>query len=123
MRRAGAASSRSRARRSDEAAGVIPVAVTVCGAVVMSLEILAFRVIEPSFGSRVYVTGSIIGIFLAALSLGYFLGGILADRRPERMAFAVVILAAGLLAVAIPKVREPVLDLVLGLMSPGPWSA
>src|SRR5439155_18924851 len=89
----------------------------------MCLEILAFRVIEPSFGSRVYVTGSIIGIFLAALSLGYFIGGILADRRPEQRAFAVVILAAGLLAAAIPVVHEPLLTFVLGAMVPGPWSA
>jgi spermidine synthase len=91
---------------------VIPLAVTVCGAVVMCLEIMAFRVMAPNFGSSIYVTGSIIGVFLAMLSLGYYLGGSLADRRPDRATFATVILAAGLLAAAIPRLREPLLALV-----------
>lgn len=52
------------------------------GAILMALEILASRVLAPHFGSSVYVWGSIISVFLAALSLGYALGGRLADRVP-----------------------------------------
>lgn len=56
--------------------------VTVCGGVLMALEILSSRILAPFFGNSVYVWGSIISVFLAALSLGYLLGGHLADRQP-----------------------------------------
>jgi spermidine synthase len=57
--------------------------VTVCGGVLMALEILSSRILAPHFGNSVYVWGSIISVFLAALSLGYLLGGRLADRQPS----------------------------------------
>jgi hypothetical protein len=56
--------------------------VTAGGGILMALEILASRVLAPEFGSSVYVWGSIISVFLAALSLGYAWGGRLADREP-----------------------------------------
>ncbi|MFQ5349720.1 MAG: spermidine synthase, partial [Thermoanaerobaculia bacterium] len=57
--------------------------VTSTGAVIMALEILSSRVLAPFFGNSVYVWGSIISVFLAALSVGYFWGGRLADRQPR----------------------------------------
>ncbi len=39
--------------------------------------------LAPQFGSSVYVWGSIIGVFLAAMSIGYVWGGRLADARPR----------------------------------------
>ncbi len=62
----------------------------------MALEIVSSRVLAPHFGSSVYVWGSIIGIFLAAMSIGYFWGGHLADRSPSLAALGRLILAAGL---------------------------
>ncbi|WP_416838424.1 spermidine synthase [Haloferax sp. DFSO52] len=50
-------------------------AVFVSGITSMGLEILAGRMIAPEFGSSIYTWGSIIGVFLAALSLGYHRGG------------------------------------------------
>ncbi|SFK77982.1 Predicted spermidine synthase with an N-terminal membrane domain [Halogranum rubrum] len=50
-------------------------AVFVSGVVSMGLEILAGRMIAPEFGSSIYTWGSLIGVFLAALSLGYHRGG------------------------------------------------
>jgi spermidine synthase len=52
------------------------------GAVLMALEILSSRILAPRFGSSVYVWGSIISVFLAALAAGYAWGGRLADRDP-----------------------------------------
>ncbi len=51
------------------------VAVIVSGIVSMGLEILAGRVIAPDFGSTVYTWGSIIGVSMLALSIGYHYGG------------------------------------------------
>jgi spermidine synthase len=50
-------------------------AVLISGVASMGLEILAGRMIAPEFGSSIYTWGSIIGVFLAALSLGYYQGG------------------------------------------------
>ena len=50
-------------------------AVFVSGVTSMGLEILAGRMVAPEFGSSIYTWGSIIGVFLAALSLGYYHGG------------------------------------------------
>lgn len=50
-------------------------AVVVSGIVSMGLEILAGRVIAPEFGSTIYTWGSIIGVSMLALSLGYHYGG------------------------------------------------
>ena len=50
-------------------------AVFVSGITSMGLEILAGRMIAPQFGSSIYTWGSIIGVFLAALSYGYHRGG------------------------------------------------
>jgi predicted membrane-bound spermidine synthase len=54
------------------------------GAALMALEIAGSRVLAPSFGNSVFVWGSLISVFLIALSLGYFLGGLLADRHPSQ---------------------------------------
>lgn len=52
-------------------------------AVLMALEMVSSRILAPHFGNSVYVWGSIIGVFLAAMSVGYSWGGRLADRHPE----------------------------------------
>ncbi|WP_414838102.1 spermidine synthase [Candidatus Nanosalina sp. VS9-1] len=50
-------------------------AVIVSGIVSMGLEILAGRVLAPEFGNSIYTWGSIIGVSMLALSLGYHYGG------------------------------------------------
>jgi spermidine synthase len=62
--------------------------VGACGGVLMALEILSSRILAPYFGNSVYVWGSIISVFLGALSLGYVWGGRLADRHPSLAALA-----------------------------------
>lgn len=49
---------------------------------VMSIELLAGRVLAPYFGGSIYVWGSIIAIFMLALSIGYLIGGRLSLVRP-----------------------------------------
>jgi len=60
----------------------------LCGAVVMALEILGARILQPYFGSGILTWASLIAVFLAAMSGGYFLGGWLADRFPTLRAWA-----------------------------------
>ncbi|MFL6193416.1 MAG: spermidine synthase [Thermoanaerobaculia bacterium] len=76
--------------------------VAVCGGVLMALEILSSRLLAPHYGNSVYVWGSIISVFLAALSLGYLWGGRLADRQPSMASLGrMVALAAAFEAVLL----------------------
>jgi len=50
------------------------------GAVVMAQELVAFRLYAPYFGYSIYVWGSMISVVMAALALGYAIGGWAADR-------------------------------------------
>jgi predicted membrane-bound spermidine synthase len=65
------------------------------GAIVMSLELAAFRLYAPYFGYSIYVWGSMISVVMAALSLGYALGGWLADRSRSDASLYAVIVASG----------------------------
>ncbi len=47
----------------------------------MIYEITGSRLLSPFLGASTYVWTSLIGVILAALSLGYYLGGKWADRR------------------------------------------
>lgn len=55
------------------------------GAVLMGLEIAGSRVLAPHFGNSVFVWGSLIAIFLMAISIGNYLGGRLADAYPSHL--------------------------------------
>ncbi|HWP94589.1 MAG TPA: fused MFS/spermidine synthase [Gammaproteobacteria bacterium] len=57
--------------------------VFVGGFSVMSIELLGGRILAPYFGSSIYVWGSIITVFMLALSLGYLAGGVLSLRNPS----------------------------------------
>ncbi|MGH9316788.1 MAG: spermidine synthase, partial [Thermoanaerobaculia bacterium] len=59
---------------SSRRIAVLKAVVALAGAVLMALEILGSRVLAPSYGSSVYVWGSLISTFLAALAIGYALG-------------------------------------------------
>ena len=75
---------------------MIATIVFVSGAIVMSFEILGSRVLAPHFGNDVFVWGSLIGVFLAGLSLGYWGGGKLADSITDLRCFALLLAAPGL---------------------------
>lgn len=86
--------------------------VFLCGAVVMSLEMLAFRKLNPAFGSGLPVWGALIGSFIGALSLGYWLGGLAADRWQTTVGIGIIILASGLVTVALVPATDPVMDYI-----------
>ncbi len=82
----------------------------ICGFCVMGLEILGFRIFGPTFGYSSYVWGSLIGIILAALSIGYVVGGRLADRKPHaRLLFKLILVAGAYLFLMLLAYRK-VLD-------------
>lgn len=81
--------------------------VFLTGAAVMVIELLGTRLIAPFYGASLYVWTSLIAVTLIALALGYYVGGIWADR--SRSGLSLIIAAAGLLTLIIPWLTEPVL--------------
>jgi spermidine synthase len=81
---------------------LLEITVFTSGALVMIYEIVGSRLLAPYIGASTYVWTSLIGVILAALSLGYWLGGRWADRQPEIKILAFVLfLAGGLVSLTI----------------------
>src|SRR5918992_2102151 len=79
----------------------------------LATEISASRLLAPYFGSSTIVWANLIGIVLASLALGYWLGGRIADRRPVPSLLGFIVLVSAVLVAAIPFVAEPFLDLTV----------
>ncbi|ELY86934.1 spermidine synthase [Natrinema altunense] len=77
------------------------IAVFVSGVTSMGLEILAGRIIAPQFGSSIYTWGSIITVFLTALSLGYWQGGKRAGEASNRRMCWLMLGTAGYVAIVV----------------------
>jgi hypothetical protein len=79
-------------RASSAFAAAIYLVAFVTGAIVMSFEMLGSRYLNPYFGSGIYTWASLISTVLAALCVGYFIGGVLADRYPSATVLGVTVL-------------------------------
>ncbi len=91
--------------------------VFLSGGSVLAIEILGTRILGPFYGVSLFLWSALITVTLAALSLGYVLGGRWADRGPSYARLGMVLAVAGLLVIAIPWLKYPVLKLTepLGL--------
>ena len=97
----------------------IGIAVFTSGAVLLGMELAASRVLAPYFGNSLFVWGALIGVVLAGLSVGYWLGGTLADRLPATQLLLGAMTLGALLVLLVPIVDEPVLEWVVE-WDPGP---
>ncbi len=97
---------------AGERPGSLALGALVFGAGIGALatEITASRLLAPYFGSSTIVWANLIGIVLAALALGYWLGGRLADRRPEPTLLGYIVLGAAICVAIIPFAAKPFLD-------------
>ncbi|MEJ7892916.1 MAG: fused MFS/spermidine synthase [Solirubrobacteraceae bacterium] len=89
-------------------------AMAFCGGMAsLGGEIAAARLLAPYFGASTIIWANTIGVVLVALSVGYWYGGRLADRRPDIESLARVVLAAAALLALVPFVADPFLDAVI----------
>ncbi len=94
-----------------------------CGFALMALEMLGARLLSPDFGSSIYVWGSVISIFLLALSMGYWIGGSLSVRWPSGKTLGVFIFLAAVGFVIIPFAVRTLNDAIFDLELPDRWGA
>ncbi|MDP9015480.1 MAG: fused MFS/spermidine synthase [Thermoproteota archaeon] len=95
---------------------VLLVLVFIAGIATMSLEFAASRLLTPVFGSSIYTWGSLIGVVLVGLSIGYHVGGRLADKNPDFEKFCSILFSSGLYIVFIPFISSSVIDFTSTIM-------
>jgi spermidine synthase len=83
--------------------------VFVGGVTSLGVELSASRLLDPFFGNSLIIWAVLIGMVLLYLTIGYYIGGKWADRRPyERTLYQITAWAAFLLGL-VPLVARPVL--------------
>ena len=88
----------------------LAVLVFVAGAGTLATEIAAARLLAPYFGSSSVVWANVIGLILLYLAVGYWLGGKIKDRRPQRGVLGGIVVVAAVLIAATPFAAQPVLS-------------
>ncbi|OGZ32590.1 MAG: hypothetical protein A2V69_01220 [Candidatus Portnoybacteria bacterium RBG_13_40_8] len=87
----------------------LEIAVFVCGAVVMIFELVGSRILGPYFGTSIFVWSSLIGIILGSLSLGYYLGGKLADKKSGFYNLSLIIFLSSIFIGLTILIKDPLL--------------
>ncbi len=89
------------------------VTVFMSSACIMVIELVAGRLIARHLGSSLYTWTSVIGVVLAGIAIGNYVGGRLADRFSARPTLSLLFILSSLMAATIPSVELAV----------GNWSA
>lgn len=92
----------------------------VIGTVLMGFEMLGSRYLNPYFGSGIGTWASLISVVLAAMMLGYFLGGNIVDRKPHAHVLGYVILGAGVYLFFVPFFIDALMNFLIMSVGDGP---
>lgn len=102
---------------------ILYVAAFAGGAVMMSLEVLAFRIVGRTFGLAIRETSVVIAGFLTAMSIGAYLGGKLADAWPRQGLLALLVAIAAAFTAVIAPLDAIVSDRIFASRLPIEWHA
>src|SRR5437660_5434655 len=83
--------------------------VFVSGMTSLALELSASRLLGAYFGTSLFIWANFIGLILVYLTIGYFVGGRLADRYPSTQVLCVLTAGAALSIAVLPFISESVL--------------
>lgn len=76
----------------------------------LGVELTAARLLAPFFGTSTLVWANVIGLTLLYLSVGYWLGGRIADRWPHPRQLGLCVLLAAAAIAALPFLTRPLLS-------------
>ncbi len=93
--------------------GLLRLIVFLGGLSSIGIELAASRLIAPYFGDSTFIWANIIGLTLTFLSLGYWIGGRVADRRPDPTLLFSITAVAAFAAGVVPLVSRPILEVSL----------
>lgn len=93
---------------------MLELTVFLSGALVMVLEMVGARVLAPHVGTSAVVWTSLIGVMLACLALGAWVGGRAADRARSRRGLSLALAGAGLGSGLVALCHEAVGDWATG---------
>ncbi|MGD8458024.1 MAG: fused MFS/spermidine synthase [Anaerolineales bacterium] len=85
-------------------------AVFSSGMTTLAVELTASRLLGSVFGTSNLVWASIIGLILIYLTVGYFIGGRIADNNPSPEKFFSIMMWGGFTSGFVPLVSRPVLS-------------
>ncbi len=83
---------------------------------IMTIELLGGRILAPYFGGSVYVWGSIIAVFMLALSVGYLVGGKWSLNNPHMGKHGLIFAVSSLLILPIGFGAETIMELVFSVI-------
>ena len=83
--------------------------VFISGMTSLALEMCASRLLGAYFGTSLFIWANLIGLILVYLTVGYFLGGRIADRYPSEHLLCTVTAVAALSVSLLPFVSQGVL--------------
>lgn len=91
--------------------------VFLAGIGTLGIEMIASRLLAPYFGTSQPIWAVVIGLTLIYLTIGYRLGGTLADRRPDEKTLYKIITWAGFITGFIPLLADPILRFSQGTIA------
>lgn len=93
----------------------------LAGFCMMSLEILGARLLQPVFGSSIDIWAAIITVFILSLSVGYVIGGRVADRAKSNQVLGWILAAAGACYLILPAVSLPFMEALPSSLTHARW--
>src|SRR4051812_1133969 len=93
--------------------GLLLAVVFLSGMTSLGIEMAASRLLAPYFGTSQFIWANLIGMVLIYLSIGYWIGGRVADRYPRESVLYQITLVAGLFTGIIPLISRPILSWAL----------
>ena len=92
------------------------------GFALMSFEMLGSRYLYPYYGGSIETWASLISVVLAALTIGYFVGGFLVDKFPSILLLGFLVLLSALFLAVIPMNADRFLIWLVENLGDGPLS-
>ncbi|MDQ6645454.1 MAG: fused MFS/spermidine synthase, partial [Chloroflexota bacterium] len=83
--------------------------VFVSGMTSLALEMCASRLLAAYFGTSLFIWANLIGLILVYLTVGYFIGGRLADRYPSDQVLCTITALAALSVSILPFISQIIL--------------
>jgi hypothetical protein len=91
----------------------------ILGFALMGFEMLGSRYLYPYYGGSIETWAALISTVLAALMIGYFLGGVVVDRFPSPLLLGILICLSSVYLGGIPKSADPILNWMIDIFGDG----